>query len=196
MSFDPFDWDPTDPINHFDDYLFNQMWNYAQERRREQEITDAKKARANKALKEKFIQQTKIQKETAIKELQFYLENLTPRRRSELEALLSRLNIILPASDSTESEVPDVEAAAVNADAERDLEQYLSKLTSDKREKLEAIINSYRQASAALDELQKSSKAKQTSKNELTNEQAAIVWGFVILAAILAAILTYLYNSL
>lgn len=189
LSFDPNDWNPFDPIGHFDDYVMDQMWLDTQEERRKQEADEHKRQLKLRA----YIQALSAAKMNATDDLKRYMAELTPRERFDLETLLVRLNIIVSESDSIDSVNTDNESASKFAtvkttvvdeseSVEQDLEKYLSKLTTEKREELEDILNRFKKASAKLDELKiMINPAKKTELSPI---------GYII-AVILTLIITF-----
>ena len=190
-------WDPTDLDDHFDDYV---LW---QAQLQQMEIDQ----RINEERHMDHMRKMKILREGveinigySLRKLKYYMAELTPRRRSELEALLVRLNIIIPENDSRGiadlgkeyvNKTTNLEKTAVDESAEQDLEKYLSKLTSEKREELEDILNRFRKASAKLAELNRNfSNAPQ--KKQVTVKQAIIAWGLIISIFVICYVINHL----
>ena len=139
-------------------------------------------------------------KDNAIQDIKRYIDKLVPRERFDLEPLLVRLNIIIPENDSRGiadlgkeyvNKTANLEKTAVDESAEQDLEKYLSKLTSEKREELEDILSKFRKASAKLVELSEKANTK-PAPNQLTTVQALICGGLVALIIIFYGIVCYL----
>lgn len=188
MSYDPFD-----PHEHMGDYILEQ-WAIDDEHARYAEL-QAQQEQKIRILREGV----EIDIGYSLRKLKYYMAELTPRRRSELEALLVRLNIIIPENDSRGiadlgkeyvNKTANLEKTAVDESAEQDLEKYLSKLTSEKREELEDILNRFREASTKLDELQKNIDSQKPKQKLLTTKQAIICWSIFFTVLILVGIIT------
>lgn len=150
------------------------------------------------------LRRAKLDKEYALSDLKIYMTKLTQRQCSELETLLARLNIVIPEYDLSDilalgieyvSETAKLDNTAIEANAEQDLEKYLSKLTSEKREELEDILGRFKEASSKLAELQQHSST-QTAQIPVTPDPLkwyhyALIWGGVVIISIPIAILLF-----
>lgn len=195
-------WDPR-----FDPDKLNPDWVLQQYELEEWEEEDRQRAqykaaeeRLEKLRYDETLRRATLDQKYSIQDLNRYMAKLTPRERFDLEPLLVRLNIIIPENDSRGiadlgkeyvNKTANLEKTAVDESAEQDLEKYLSKLTSEKREELEDILSKFRKASAKLVELSEKANTK-PAPNQLTTVQALICGGLVALIIIFYGIVCYL----
>ena len=199
-------YDPYDPVGHYGDYAarieFEEQWEQEQSReaKKQRELENNILSQQKEIIKLKR-EIAERDKDNAIQDIKRYMGELAPNERFELETLLVRLNIIISESDSIDSVNTDNESASKSAtvettvvdeseSAEQDLEKYLSKLTSEKREELEDILNRFREASTKLDELQKNIDSQKPKQKLLTTKQAIICWSIFFSVLILVGIIT------
>lgn len=200
-------YDPYDPVGHYGDYAarieFEEQWEQEQshEARKQRELENNILSQQKEIIKLKR-EIAERDKDNAIQNLKRYIGELAPNERFDLETLLVRLNIIVSENDSIDSINTDNESASKSAtvettvvdeseSAEQDLEKYLSKLTSEKREELEDILNRFRKASVKLDALNRNSSSA-SQKKQVTVKQAIIAWGLIISIFVICYVINHL----